>query len=101
MTELVLNTPLQSSELERFLALMLLIRHFEQAVEERYRDGEIPGFVHLAIGQEAVAVGACSALAPGDVITSTHRSHAHALANEMPPRAIMAELYGNIDGCSR
>jgi acetoin:2,6-dichlorophenolindophenol oxidoreductase subunit alpha len=101
MTELVLNTPLQSEELERFLARMLLIRHFEQAVEERYRDGEIPGFVHLAIGQEAVAVGACSALAPGDVITSTHRSHAHALAKEMPPRAIMAELYGKIDGCSR
>jgi len=70
-------------------------------VEERYRDGEIPGFVHVAIGQEAVAVGACSALEAGDVITSTHRSHAHALAGGTSPRAVMAELYGKVEGCSR
>ena len=101
MTELELKDSLQSEELEQFLARMLVIRRFEQAVEERYRDGEIPGFVHLAIGQEAVAVGACSALATGDVITSSHRSHAHALAKGMPPRAVMAELYGKIDGCSK
>ena len=101
MTELELKTYLQSEELEGFLARMLVIRHFEQAVEARYRDGEIPGFVHVAIGQEAVAVGACSALAPGDVITSTHRSHAHALAKGIPPRSVMAELYGKVDGCSR
>ena len=101
MTELELKTPLQSEELEGFLTRMLVIRHFEQAVEERYRDGEIPGFVHLAIGQEAVAVGACSALAPRDVITSTHRSHAHALAIGTPARTVMAELYGKVDGCSR
>jgi len=91
----------QSGELGRFLQQMLLIRYFEQQVEERYQGAEIPGFVHVAIGQEAVAVGACAALAPGDVITSTHRSHAHALAKGTPARAIMAELYGKVEGCSR
>lgn len=100
MAKLEFRTSLPSAELERFLGQMLLIRRFEQAVEERYRDGEIPGFVHLAIGQEAVAIGACSALEPGDVITSTHRSHAHALARGTPARAVMAELYGKIEGCS-
>ncbi len=95
-----LNSP-PSGELDRFLWQMLLIRCFEQQVEDRYRDGEIPGFVHLAIGQEAVAVGACAALQPGDVITSTHRSHAHTLANGTPARAVMAELYGKLEGCSR
>ncbi len=92
---------LQTDELGRFLQQMLMIRHFEQQVEERYRDGEIPGFVHVAIGQEAVAVGACAALEPGDVITSTHRSHAHTLARGTPARAVMAELYGKLEGCSR
>ena len=101
MTELDLMSVAQTGELGRFLQQMLLIRHFEQQVEERYRDGEIPGFVHVAIGQEAVAVGACAALAPGDVITSTHRSHAHALAKGTPARAVMAELYGKVEGCSR
>jgi len=101
MTELDFMTSPQTSELERFLQEMLLIRIFEQQVEERYRDGEIPGFVHLAIGQEAVAVGACAALTPDDVITSTHRSHAHTLARGTSARAVMAELYGKIEGCSR
>ena len=101
MTELDSITSPQAGELARFLQQMLLIRHFEQQVEERYRDGEIPGFVHLAIGQEAVAVGACAALAPGDVITSTHRSHAHAMAKATPAREVMAELFGKVEGCSR
>ncbi|MGD0166834.1 MAG: thiamine pyrophosphate-dependent dehydrogenase E1 component subunit alpha [Gaiellaceae bacterium] len=100
MTEIELRTIPDADRLERFLEQMLLIRHFEQAVEERYRDGEIPGFVHLAIGQEAVAVGVCSALESGDVFTSTHRSHAHALAKGTSPRAVMAELYGKLEGCS-
>jgi len=101
MTELDYMTPPQTDDTGRFLQQMLLIRYFEQQVEERYRDGEIPGFVHLAIGQEAVAVGACAALAPGDVITSTHRSHAQTLAKGTPARAVMAELYGKVEGCSR
>ncbi len=101
MTELDFMVPTQAAEPGRFLEQMLVIRKFEQQVEERYLGGEIPGFVHVAIGQEAVAVGACAALAPGDVITSTHRSHAHALAKGTPPRAVMAELYGKLEGCSR
>jgi pyruvate dehydrogenase E1 component alpha subunit len=101
MTELDYIAPAQAAEPGRFLQQMLVIRKFEQQVEERYRDGEIPGFVHVAIGQEAVAVGACAALSPRDVITSTHRSHAHALAKGSSARAVMAELYGKLEGCAR
>jgi TPP-dependent pyruvate/acetoin dehydrogenase alpha subunit len=101
MTETDYAEALPRDQLQRFLREMLVIRHFERQVEARYTDGEIPGFVHVAIGQEAVAVGACSALAFEDVMTSTHRSHAHALARGTPPRAVMAELYGKVEGCSR
>ena len=59
---------------------MLLIRRFEEKVEERFRAGELPGFLHVAIGQEAVAVGVCQALGDDDVFASTHRAHGHALA---------------------
>src|ERR1039458_8483796 len=58
---------------------MLLIRGFEERVAGLYRDGEVPGFVHLSTGQEASAVGACWPLRPTDVITSTHRGHGHCL----------------------
>ena len=67
---------------------MLLIRRFEEKVEERFRAGELPGFLHVAIGQEAVAVGVCRALEDGDVIASTHRAHGHTLAQrDAPERA--------------
>jgi pyruvate dehydrogenase E1 component alpha subunit len=79
---------------------MLLIRRFEEKVEECFRAGELAGFLHVAVGQEAVAVGVCSALADGDVFSSTHRAHAHALARGMHPNALMAELYGKAEGCS-
>jgi TPP-dependent pyruvate/acetoin dehydrogenase alpha subunit len=95
------RTALSREQLLHFLHEMLAIRHFEQQVEEQYMAGEIPGFVHLAIGQEAVAVGACQALEPADVITSTHRSHAHTLAKGTPPREVMAEMYGKREGCSK
>jgi TPP-dependent pyruvate/acetoin dehydrogenase alpha subunit len=80
---------------------MLLIRRFEEQVEERFRAGELSGFLHVAIGQEAVAVGVCQAMADGDVFASTHRAHAHALARGMHPNVLMAELYGKLEGCSR
>ncbi len=80
---------------------MLLIRRFEEAVEERFRAGELPGFLHVAIGQEAVAVGVCRALEPDDVIASTHRAHGHTLAKGTHPNELMAELYGKVEGCSR
>jgi acetoin:2,6-dichlorophenolindophenol oxidoreductase subunit alpha len=90
-----------SPELLRdFFREMLLIRRFEEKVEERFRAGELPGFLHVAIGQEAVAVGVCRALEEGDVIASTHRAHGHALAKGTHPNEIMAELYGKLEGCS-
>ena len=79
---------------------MLLIRRFEEKVEEQFRAGELPGFLHVAIGQEAVAVGVASAMADGDVFASTHRAHAHALARGSEPKALMAEMYGKIEGVS-
>jgi TPP-dependent pyruvate/acetoin dehydrogenase alpha subunit len=80
---------------------MLLIRRFEEKVEEQFRAGELPGFLHVAIGQEATAVGVASAMAEGDVFASTHRAHGHALARGSEPRAVMAELYGKVEGVSR
>ncbi|MCL4289914.1 MAG: pyruvate dehydrogenase (acetyl-transferring) E1 component subunit alpha [Thermoleophilia bacterium] len=80
---------------------MLVIRRFEEQVEERFRAGELAGFLHVCIGQEAVAVGVCRALGDGDVMGSTHRAHGHMLANGTPPREMMAELYGKVEGCSR
>src|SRR5215212_7724365 len=92
---------LPDETLREFLRDMLLIRRFEEKVEERFRAGELPGFLHVAIGQEAVAVGVCRALDEGDVIASTHRAHGHTLAKGTHPNAVMAELYGKAEGCSR
>ena len=86
--------------LKDFLREMLLIRRFEEKVEERFRAGELPGFLHVAIGQEAVAVGVCRALEDNDVIASTHRAHGHTLAKGTHPNELMAELYGKLEGCS-
>jgi pyruvate dehydrogenase E1 component alpha subunit len=86
--------------LREFFREMLLIRRFEEKVEERFRAGELPGFLHVAIGQEAVAVGVCRALEEGDVIASTHRAHGHTLAKGTHPNELMAELYGKLEGCS-
>src|SRR5262245_51421961 len=80
---------------------MLLIRGFEQRVSALYRDGEVPGFVHLSIGQEAAAVGACWPLRPTDVITSTHRGHGHCLAKGLDPLGMFAELMGKDQGTNR
>jgi acetoin:2,6-dichlorophenolindophenol oxidoreductase subunit alpha len=92
---------LPREQLLAFLGEMLLIRRFEEKVVERFRAGELPGFLHAAIGQEAVAVGVCRALQDGDVIASTHRAHGHVLANGTPANEVMAELYGKVEGCSR
>ena len=89
-----------SGRLKEFLREMLLIRRFEEKVEERFRAGELPGFLHVAIGQEAVAVGVCRALEENDVIASTHRAHGHTLAKGTHPNEVMAELYGKAEGVS-
>src|SRR5881409_2796251 len=91
---------LSKSDLREFFREMLLIRRFEEKVEERFRAGELPGFLHVAIGQEACAVGVCRALEDGDVIASTHRAHGHTIAKGTHPNEVMAELYGKIEGCS-
>jgi len=91
---------LSEDELRDLFREMLLIRRFEEKVEERFRAGELPGFLHVAIGQEAVATGVCAALERDDTIMSTHRAHGHALAKGTHPNAIMAELYGKLEGCS-
>lgn len=86
--------------LRDFFREMLLIRRFEEEVDARLAAGELAGIHITSIGQEAVAVGVCRALAAGDVITSTHRAHAHALAWGMHPNELMAEAYGKVEGCS-
>jgi 2-oxoisovalerate dehydrogenase E1 component len=80
---------------------MLLIRGFEQRVAALYRDGEVPGFVHLSIGQEASAVGACWPLRQSDVVTSTHRGHGHCLAKGLDPLGMFAELMAKEQGTNR
>jgi pyruvate dehydrogenase E1 component alpha subunit len=95
------KTPTLTDEaLLEFLREMLIIRRFEEKVEEQFRAGELPGFLHVAIGQEAVAVGVSRAMADDDIFASTHRAHAHTLARGTPPEKVMAELYGKIEGCS-
>jgi pyruvate dehydrogenase E1 component alpha subunit len=75
------------------LKTMQRIRRFEERAEELYLGGELPGFIHLSIGQEACAAGACLALRQDDYITSTHRGHGHCLAKGAPMDRMMAELY--------
>ncbi len=92
------------SEREHALSLlrqMLLIRRFEEKAAELYSAGKIRGFLHLYIGEEAIAVGAMQALGAEDAVVATYREHGHALARGLPAGAIMAEMYGKANGCSR
>jgi TPP-dependent pyruvate/acetoin dehydrogenase alpha subunit len=100
MAKVERRSGLSAERLREFFRETLLIRRFEEKVEERFRAGELPGFLHVAIGQEAVAVGVCQALEDGDVFASTHRAHGHTLARGTHPNAVMAELYGKVEGCS-
>jgi len=80
---------------------MLKIRHFEDRVKDLFAAGEMPGFVHLYLGQEAVAVGACAGLNDDDYITSTHRGHGHIIAKGGDLKRMMAELYGKATGYNK
>ncbi|GAA0230710.1 pyruvate dehydrogenase (acetyl-transferring) E1 component subunit alpha [Actinomadura nitritigenes] len=80
---------------------MLRIRRFEERCVELYSSSDIRGFVHLYIGEEAVAAGVMPVLAPDDAVVSTYREHGHALARGVPADAIMAEMFGRSTGCSR
>ncbi|MFM7291179.1 MAG: pyruvate dehydrogenase (acetyl-transferring) E1 component subunit alpha [Planctomycetia bacterium] len=92
---------LARSHAHDLLRQMLLIRRFEERSAELYMQGKIRGFLHLSIGQEAVAVGALAAVAAEDRIVAAYREHGHALARGVPPAAVMAEMFGKATGCSR
>src|SRR5690349_18217499 len=80
---------------------MAVIRRMEERISALYRDGQIPGFVHTSVGQEACAVGALFHARRDDVITSTHRGHGHVLAKGLEPRRMLAELMGKATGACR
>jgi len=80
---------------------MTRIRRFEERCVELYSAGSIRGFVHLYIGEEAVAVGVMQALTADDAVVATYREHGHALIRGIPATAIMAEMYGKVEGTSR
>lgn len=80
---------------------MVRIRRLEERCIELYSAGEIRGFMHVYIGEEAIAVGAMQALGPDDNVVATYREHGHALARGIPARAIMAEMLGRVEGSSR
>src|SRR3977135_3900059 len=107
---------LPEPELAReWLGTMTLIRRFEERVwregvtvpprfgergGEQYARAKIGGFLHLSIGEEATIVGSARALRASDYLSSTYRSHGHALVRGTPPENVMAELFGRVDGCS-
>jgi pyruvate dehydrogenase E1 component alpha subunit len=83
------------------LRRMILIRRFEEKSAELYTQGKIRGFLHLYVGEEAVAVGTSVALEPGDAVVATYREHGQAIMRGVPPGAVMAEMFGKATGCSR
>jgi pyruvate dehydrogenase E1 component alpha subunit len=102
------QAPQQSQQLEedretlvKIFHQMLLIRRFEEKCAESYSLGKIGGFCHLYIGQEAVGVGAISALRDDDYVLTSYREHGQAIAKGISPDAVMAELYGKSGGCSK
>jgi TPP-dependent pyruvate/acetoin dehydrogenase alpha subunit len=80
--------------------MMAEIREFELRARELVRSGRMPGFIHVYVGEEAVAAGVTAHLRRDDYVTSTHRGHGHALAKGIPAREMMAELMGSVDGCN-
>src|SRR5688572_17840365 len=89
---------LTKEEAKHLLHEMVLIRRFEEKAAEMYAKGKIRGFLHLYIGQEAVAIGAISRLRPDDYIYTHYREHGHAMTRGVHPNAVMAELYGRVGG---
>ena len=91
---------LEKSQVAEYYRQMLLIRRFEETAGRMYMQGKIAGFLHLYIGEEAVAVGSISALEETDYVITHYRDHGHALARGMDPKVVMAELFGKATGCS-
>jgi pyruvate dehydrogenase E1 component subunit alpha len=94
-------TTLADDTLPQLYRQMFLIRRVEEESARAYAQGKIGGFLHLYIGQESIAVGACAALTPDDYVIGTYRDHGIALARGMTAKALMAELYGKEPGCSK
>jgi pyruvate dehydrogenase E1 component alpha subunit len=93
--------PLDAEHGVHLLRQMLRIRRFEERCVELYSEMKIRGFLHLYIGEEAVGVGVLDALGPDDNVLATYREHAQALVRGVSARAVMAEMFGKVDGCSR
>ncbi len=91
---------IEQSEMTEYYRKMLLIRRFEEACGRLYMQGRIRGFLHLYIGEEAIAVGSISALDAQDYVVSHYRDHGHALMKGMDPKVVMAELCGKATGSS-
>jgi pyruvate dehydrogenase E1 component alpha subunit len=96
-----MSTPIDREHAIDQLRRMLLIRRFEEKSAELYSASKIRGFLHLYIGEEAVAVGVMAVLAPEDAVVATYREHGQALARGMSANSIMAEMYGKLEGCCR
>lgn len=92
---------MDTEHLAKLYGQMHLIRRLEEEAARAYAMGKIGGFLHLYIGQEAVAVGACAALEQDDYVVTTYRDHGIAIAKGMSPGVMMAELYGKATGCSK
>ncbi|HQR80852.1 MAG TPA: thiamine pyrophosphate-dependent enzyme, partial [Actinomycetota bacterium] len=84
-----------------YLRQMLRVRRFEERCVELYSATKIRGFLHVYIGEEAVATGVMSVLRDDDAVLATYREHGHALLRGMSARSIMAEMFGKVTGCSR
>jgi pyruvate dehydrogenase E1 component alpha subunit len=93
--------PLEREDAVSLLREMLRIRRFEEECAKLYSATKIRGFLHLYIGEEAVAAGVMPALTAEDAVVATYREHGHALARGVPANTIMAEMYGKAEGCSR
>jgi pyruvate dehydrogenase E1 component alpha subunit len=95
------DLPVSPEEAHGLLRLMLLMRRFEEKAAELYSLGKIQGFLHLYIGEEAVAAGAIPVLTPDDALVGTYREHGQALARGISAGALMAEMFGKANGCCR
>ncbi len=96
-----LPAELDAERAESLFAEMVRIRRFEERCVELYSSADIRGFLHLYIGQEAVATGVMARLTPSDAVVATYRDHGHAIAKGVTMRAAMAEMFGRVEGCSR
>lgn len=104
ITQMSASVPLKKypkDKLDFFYTTMLKIRNFELTVEEKFKAGEIPGFVHLYIGEEAVATGVMANMTHKDYIESTHRGHGHTIAKGADLKRMMAEIFGKKTGCCK